>query len=204
MDQAIDFYFDFTSPYAYLAAANIDRVAAEHGRTVRWHPVLLAAMSEATGIKLAPMVPIKWTYVQMDLERSARRHGLPYKLPPAFPQLWLSPGRAMLWVEREHGEEKAREFARACFYRAFGMGVDINAPEVLADIGAGLGIDGASLAAGIGAPETKAAFKTSIAQALERGVFGVPFVIADGQAFWGNDRLDELAAHLRAAALALT
>lgn len=196
MNPSLDFYFDFTSPYAYLAAANIDRIAAKHGRSVRWHPVLLAAMSEATGIKLAPTVSIKWTYVQMDLERGARRLGLPYQLPPAFPQLWLAPGRAMLWVEREHGADKARAFARACFHKAFGEGVDIGSVDVLAGLAAGIGIDGAALAEGAASADIKDAFKASIAGALERGVFGVPFVVADGQAFWGHDRLGELDACL--------
>jgi 2-hydroxychromene-2-carboxylate isomerase len=202
MNNAIDFYFDFTSPYAYLAAAQIDKLAAAHERTVRWHPMLLAAMSEATGIKLAPTVPIKWTYVQMDLERGARRLGLPYILPPSFPQLWLNPGRAMLWVEREHGREKAKAFARACFHRAFGMGVDINAFEVLASLGAELGMDAQALVEGATSAESKDAFKASIAEGLERGVFGVPFTIADGEAFWGHDRMDALEAHLAEQAVA--
>ncbi len=202
MDQNIDFYFDFTSPYAYMAAPQIERLAAAHGRTVTWRPVLLAALSEATGVKLAPMVPLKWTYVQMDLERSARRVGLPYRLPPQFPQLWLNPGRAMLWIEREHGAEVAKAFARACFHCAFGEGVDINSIEVLTDLAAREGVSAAALVEGVNSPDIKAAFKTSIAQALEQGVFGVPFVKVNGAAFWGHDRIDELAAYLAASPIA--
>jgi 2-hydroxychromene-2-carboxylate isomerase len=137
-------------------------------------------------------VPSKWTYAQQDLARMARRLGLPFQLPPAFPQLWLLPPRAMLWIRAEHGEALAVAFARACYRTAFGAGVDINDAAVLAGLAAELSIDAGALAAGMASPAIKEALQRSNAAALERGVFGTPFVIADGEPYWGGDRLDLL------------
>jgi 2-hydroxychromene-2-carboxylate isomerase len=199
MTSHIDFYFDFTSPYAYLASTRIDALAARYGREVRWHPVLLAALSEATGVKLSPFVPAKWDYVQKDLARAARRLDMPFSLPPAFPQLWLNPPRAMLWIRERHGDEVARAFARSCFKTAFGHGTDIGSIDVVADLAARVGVNPAALREGVNDPAIKAALKAGIETAVGKGVFGVPYLVADGEAFWGGDRLDCLEEALAAA-----
>ncbi|MBJ7309794.1 2-hydroxychromene-2-carboxylate isomerase [Rugamonas sp. CCM 8940] len=196
MTQDITFYFDFASPYAYFAAQRIDALAAAHGRTVRWTPVLLAALRQATGSPLAPEVPLKWAYVQRDLERTARLHDIAYRQPPGFPRFLLEPGRAMLWIRQEHGDAIATAFARNCFSAYFGDGVDIGDVAVLQGIAAALGVDRAALAAGMVAPAIKQLLKQESEHALASGVFGVPFVLADGAAFWGFDRLPHLQAQL--------
>lgn len=190
MTRPIDFYFDFTSPYAYLASSRIEDIASRHGRKVQWHPVLLVALSEATGVKLSPFVPSKWAYVQKDLVRSAARIGVPFKLPPAFPQLWLNPPRAMLWIREHYGEEVAVAFARSCFRTAFGNGTDIGSIDVVADLAARVGVNADALREGVNDPAIKAAVKQASEQAVANGVFGVPFIVADGEQFWGGDRLD--------------
>jgi 2-hydroxychromene-2-carboxylate isomerase len=202
MKTDIDFYFDFTSPYAYLAAARIEAIAMRHGRGVKWHPVLLVALSEASGVKLSPFVPGKWEYVQMDLARAARRAGLPFKLPPAFPQLWLNPPRAMLWIRRKHGDDMAVAFARLCFKTAFGLGIDIGNIDVVADLAARVGVDPAALREGVNDPAIKAAVKQASEDAVKDGIFGTPIMVADGERFWGSDRFDCLEEALAGRALA--
>lgn len=192
MDRAIDFYFDFTSPYSYLASTQIEDIAARHGRTVRWHPVLLAGLTEATGVKLTPFVPIKFAYALKDLARGARLRGVPFAMPQDFPKLWLNPPRAFLWVRSAYGEDQARAFAQRVFAKAFGEGVGINDVEVLAEVAAQLDIDPDGLRAGVHDDEVKAALKFRIETALANGVFGVPFMVADGEAWWGADRVREL------------
>lgn len=197
----IDFYFDFASPYAYFAACRIEQLAAEHGRKVVWHPVLIAALTKATGTPLAPTLPIKWEYLRRDLPRVARAENLPFRFPSGFPSLMLEPGRAMLWIGSVHGDSVAGQFARTCMQAYFGDGVDINDPEVLAGIASSFGVERGALLAGMADPAIKERFKQSSALALERGVFGVPFMLVDGEAFWGFDRLPHLAQALRQAAL---
>lgn len=198
MSTDIDFYFDFVSPYAYLASTRIERLAAAHGRRVRWKPVLMTVLSKAAGTQLTPFVPMKWAYVQHDVARSARLAGIPFRWPPGFPKLLLAPGRAMMWLAATHGEDKAAAFARTCLTAWFSDGVDIDDPEVLAGIAGGLGIARAALLAALADEEVKAAFKQASEDAIAQGVFGVPFMIVDGEAFWGFDRLEQLELVLRA------
>ena len=200
MHADIDFYFDFASPYAYLASVRIDKLAAAHGRKVRWIPVLITALCQATGAPLAPLLPLKWNYVQRDLERVARAQGIPYRLPEGFPRLLVEPGRAMLWIAHTHGQDQAAAFARICFQAYFSDGVDIGDAQVLAGIAGALGVDRTALLAGMADGAIKQQLRQSSELALQKGVFGVPFVIADGEPFWGFDRFGLLDAALARAA----
>jgi 2-hydroxychromene-2-carboxylate isomerase len=188
----LDFYFDFASGYSYFAARRIEKLAASHGCLLRWHPVMLTALTHATGVLPSPMVPMKWRYVLRDMQRTALTEGFPLRLSKAFPQVLVAPGRAMLWLRAMHGEEMAQSFARLCFQAYYGDGVDIADVAVLQGIAASLDIDRVAFAAGLADPAIKEEFKRSGELALERGVFGVPFVLVEGEGFWGYDRLNQL------------
>ncbi|WP_395404391.1 2-hydroxychromene-2-carboxylate isomerase [Pseudoduganella sp. UC29_106] len=188
----LDFYFDFASGYSYFASRRIDRLAADHGCVVRWHPLMLTALTTSTGVLPSPMVPIKWQYVLRDMHRTALAEGIPLRLCKAFPQPLLAPGRAMLWLRAHHGEEIALAFARTCFQAYYGDAVDIADVAVLQGIAAGLGVDRVAFAAGLAEPAIKAQFKQGNELALARGVFGVPFVMVEDEPFWGYDRLGQL------------
>jgi 2-hydroxychromene-2-carboxylate isomerase len=197
----IDFYFDFASPYAYLAAMRIDALAERHGCTVRWRPVLLAGMLKVTGAKPSPLVPLKGEYVLRDLERTARRLGIAYREPAEPVRLLLGAPRAMLWIGREHGEAAAATFARRCFQAYFAEGIDIGDERVLVRLAAEQGIDGERLLAGMASDAVKAQLKEEGEAAIARGVFGVPFVFTpDGEPFWGADRLEAVEEWLRTVA----
>jgi len=188
MNSSIDFYFDFSSPYAYFAARRIDEVAAAHGRTVNWHPVLIAALTQATGTPLAVTVPAKWDYLSRDIQRVAKAEGMPFRFPSGFPKLMLEPGRAMLWIRAAHGADTAAKFARTCFQAYFGDGIDLADADVVAGIAAALGVDRAALLEGMASDAIKQQFKQASQQAVQQGVFGVPFVVVGGEPFWGYDR----------------
>ncbi len=86
MTAAIDFYFDFSSPYGYLAAQRIEDLARAHGRDVEWHPVLLGVIFKETGAVPLTQVPIKGDYSRRDMVRSARFHGIDdFRMPIRFP-----------------------------------------------------------------------------------------------------------------------
>ena len=188
----LDFYFDFASGYSYFALRRIDKLAADHGCVVRWHPLMLTALTTSTGVLPSPMVPIKWQYVLRDMHRTALAEGIPLRLSKAFPQPLLAPGRAMLWLREHHGEGIALAFARTCFQAYYGDGVDIADVAVLQGIAAGLGVDRVAFAAGLAEPAIKEEFRRANELALARGVFGVPFVVVEGEPFWGYDRLAQL------------
>jgi len=200
MNDPIDFYFDFASPYAYFASTRIDELAARHGRTVRWHPVLLAVFFKVTGGRPGPTVPVLGPYMVHDMARTARLHGIPFRMPALPPPLLLGAPRAMLWLQREHGDALAVAFAKRCLAAYHSEGVDIGKEEAVLRIGVEVGADPDALAQGMHSEAIKEALKEECNAALAKGVFGVPFVLADGEPFWGFDRFDQLEGWLQAAA----
>lgn len=188
----IDFWFDFSSPYGYLLAEKIDEVAAKHGRKVRWHPILLGVIFQATGSR--PPVDgnsPKAQYIFNDFHRSARFMGVPYNPPSRFPLPTQNAARAYYWL---HGQDcaLARRFAKAVYRGFFVDDLDISSPETVLDIAAKIGVDRSSLETALQTPEIKARLKDECEQALAAGVFGSPHVIIDGEHFFGADRLPQI------------
>lgn len=188
----IDFWFDFSSPYGYLLAEKIDEVAAKHGRKVRWHPILLGVIFQATGSR--PPVDgnsPKAKYVFNDFHRSARFMGVPYNPPSRFPLPTQNAARAYYWL---HGQDcaLARRFAKAVYRGFFVDDIDISSPETVLEIAAKIGVDRSSLENALQTPEVKARLKDECEQALAAGVFGSPHVIVDGEHFFGADRLPQI------------
>ena len=187
----IEFYFDFSSPYGYVGATRIAAIAAQHGRTVEWKPMLLGAVFKITGSGPLPSLPLKGDYARRDMPRTARFYGVEFKMPDQFPIVTLAPARAICWL-REKAPEKV-EAAVLALYRAYFVdGKDISSPETTAEVLSGLGVDSAALLAALGDPAVKDRLKADTQSAIDRGVFGSPYVIVDGEPFWGNDRFDQL------------
>ena len=188
----IDFWFDFSSPYGYLMSEKIDALAATHGRKVRWHPVLLGVIFQATGSR-PPVdgVSAKAQYMLNDFQRSARHLGIPYNPPSRFPLPTQNAARAYYWL---HGQDcaLARRFAHAVYRAFFVDDLDISSPDTVLDIADRLGIDREQLAAALQAPEVKARLKEECDKALAAGVFGSPHVVIDGEPFFGADRLPQI------------
>lgn len=192
MSEPIDFWFDFSSPYGYLMAEKIDAIVARHGRKVRWHPILLGVIFQATGSRPpADSVSSKGKYIALDFHRSARFMGLPYNPPSRFPLPTQNAARAYYWL---HGQDcaLARHFALAVYRALFVEDRDISAPDTVLDIAAGLGVDREALAAALQTPEIKTRLKDECEAALAAGVFGSPHVIIDGEPFFGADRLPQI------------
>ena len=188
----IDFWFDFSSPYGYLLAEKLDDFAAKHGRKVRWHPILLGVIFQATGSR--PPVDgnsPKAKYIFNDFHRSARFMGVPYNPPSRFPLPTQNAARAYYWL---HGQDcaLARRFAKAIYRGFFVDDLDISSPETVLDIAAKIGVDRSSLETALQTPEIKARLKDECEQALAAGVFGSPHVIINGEHFFGADRLPQI------------
>ncbi len=188
MTKPIDFYFDFSSPYGYLAAEQIDALAARHGRTVDWHPVLLGAIFKQTGMVPLTEVPIKGDYSKRDFDRSARFMKIPFSMPQVFPIPAQAPARIMLWIASRN-TAAAKAYAKMAYRAYFVDGFNISDPATAAALADGLGHDRAAALAAVDDPQFKAALKTEVESATARGVFGSPFIIVDNEPFWGADRL---------------
>lgn len=192
MSNAIDFYFDFTSPYGYLASALIEPLAARHRRAVTWRPYLLGAAFKVNGSRPPTEVPLKSDYVMRDFPRSARFHGIPYRQPSVFPVAAVAATRAYYWATAQDAARAVR-LAKAIYAAYFTRDVNIADAENVVSIAASEGYDAAAVRAALADQAVKDRTKTEVDAAIARGAFGSPYVVVDGEPFWGVDRFDQLA-----------
>ncbi|MEK9661700.1 MAG: 2-hydroxychromene-2-carboxylate isomerase [Alphaproteobacteria bacterium] len=181
-------YYDFNSPYGYIGAHLITDLAARHGRTVDWHPTLLGAIFKVTGSGPLPNVPLKGEYSKRDFARSAGMYGLPYAMPAEHPFSPVAASRAVIWAKGEGGEDAARRMTLALYDAVWADGKSIAGAEATADVAAAAGFDRDAVLAGVNDGDVKAALMADVEDAISKGVFGSPFVLVDGEPFWGVDR----------------
>jgi 2-hydroxychromene-2-carboxylate isomerase len=186
----LDFWYEFASTYSYPAAMRIERLAAERGVALRWRPFLLGPIFRAQGWSDTPFnaLPAKGANMWRDLERITARAGLPFRRPDPFPQHSVLAARTALALD-----EAARPaFTRAVYAAEFGEGKQISDHGVIGAILAGLGHDSEATLARAESSENKDRLKAQTQIAVDAGVYGAPsFVTADGELFWGNDRLEQ-------------
>ena len=186
----VDFWFDFASTYSYPAAMRIAALAAAAGVRVRFRPFLLGPIFKAHGWTTSPfnLYPAKGRHMWRDLERLCADLQLPFRRPDPFPQNSLLAARvALVGLDHAWGED----FCRAVFRVEFGDGCRIDDTAVIGDILAGLQVDARNALAAAQSDAVKARLRSETEAAQRLGLFGAPsFTTADGELFWGNDRLE--------------
>ncbi|WP_374379064.1 2-hydroxychromene-2-carboxylate isomerase [Dongia sp.] len=187
----IEFFFDFSSPYGYLAAHRIEEVGEAFGRKVLWRPILLGAVFKATGQTPLVSQPLRGPYHKHDLLRTARRLKLPFCFPADFPMATIAAARAFYALEAQAPQD-AKKLALALFDAAFAQGINISTRESVLDVAEKAGLDPAAVAAGIEDGGVKQRLKDETDGAIARNIFGSPFFVVDGEMFWGNDRIPDL------------
>ncbi len=192
MTQEIEFWFDFSSPYAYLASERIEDLAAKHGRNVAWRPFLLGIAFRAEGTKPLTHYDAKGRYSTHDFARSARLWNIPFSMPDPFPAAAQDASRLFIWLDR-HQPQQAVPFLHA-IYRAYFVGNRfIGDRAVVLQVAGETGIDTDQAAEAIADQEIKDRLRELTRQAVgDKGVFGAPTMIVDGELFWGADRIDML------------
>ena len=188
----IAFYFDFSSPYSYIASEWIEALAARHGRTVHWHAMLLGATFQVTEIKSPVAYPLKREYSMRDFERSARYAGVPLKMPEKFPIATQNAARVFWWLHDTEGTDRAVAWARHGLRALFARGVDLSDNGALRLLCTEFGLEASGAEAIWNHPDWKARLKAVNDAAIAAGVFGAPFFVIDGEPFWGNDRRPQI------------
>ena len=190
MAATLDFWFEFASTYSYPAAMRIAEHAQARGVSVRWRVFLLGPIFKTQGWDNSPfnLYPAKGRYMWRDLERICAALRLPFVQPKVFPQNTLLAARtALVALKQDWGEDYCRSLYRA----EFGEGRDIGKPENVAAVLTALGQDADAVMAEAQSDAIKAALRAQTAEAQRLGIFGAPsFTTADGELFWGNDRLE--------------
>ena len=187
----VDFYFEFSSPYGYIAAAVAEEAEKRIGRPMAWRPMLLGPVFKLTGQQPLVSVPMKSDYAKRDFERSARLHKVPFRYPDKFPINTAAAVRAFYWMH-DQDPMKARTLAKALYHAYFVEGHDISAPGAVVEVARATGADGDALAKALEDPAIKDRAKREVDAAIAAGVFGSPYFIVDGEPFWGVDRLPML------------
>ena len=191
MPSPVDFYFDFSSPYGYFASHKIDALAAKHGREVRWRPFLLGVAFKTTGSTPLPSIPVKGPYHLRDMQRTAKYLGVPFRHPSVFPISSVWACRAFYWLDAKD-PKRAKDLARALYRAYFVDNVDISATDNVVSVSAKAGLKADEVRAGIGDQATKDRTRTEVDSAIAIGAFGSPYIVIDGEPFWGSDRLDQI------------
>jgi 2-hydroxychromene-2-carboxylate isomerase len=188
----LEFFYDFVSPYSYLASTRVEALAARTGATVRWRPFLLGGVFKATGNRAPIETVAKGKHMWLDLTRWARRLDVPLRRPTTFP---FSPILALRTALAAAPADLPRA-THAIYKAAWADGRDIADPVVLAAILTEAGLDGAALVAA--APSMKEALTAQTQEAVDRGTYGAPTFFVGTELFVGNDRLDFVEEALRA------
>ena len=192
----VEMYFDYNSPYSYLASLQIERVCEKAGAELEWQPMVLGGVFQARNHTPQIRDPVRAKYMLEDLQNLAEAYGLPYRQRTHFLFKGVLPLRATIQVP----QGAARALAVHALYRgAFAQDQDLGDAKVVAALLQEAGLDGEALVAGAEQQHVKDQLKESTDKAIARGVFGAPTLFLDGKKmFWGHDRVPVLEHFLQA------
>ena len=187
--QTVEFFFEFSSPYSYLASTQIPGIAARHKAEVYWKPIVLGAVLNHVGSQMPAAIPAKGAYMLHDLRRWAEQYKVPITMPAMFPVRSITAHRAILAVKRDYDQAAMVRLIHACFRAYWVDGRDISNIEVLGDLIKSTGLDADRVLKNTQDPDIKGALRAFTDEALSRGVFGAPTMFVGDEMYWGNDRL---------------
>jgi 2-hydroxychromene-2-carboxylate isomerase len=191
MGKRIEFFYDVSSPWTYLAFVNVQKLAQEEGAEIVWRPFLVGGVFNTVNPTMYRMrenpVPARDAWVKQDLQAWARLAGVTINFPPAvFPVNSVKALRGLLWA-KEQGREV--ELATAFFELYWAEDRDISQDDVVAKAATRADLDPLLLAQAITEPGVKEQLKANTDEVIARGGFGSPTMFVNGELFFGNDRL---------------
>ncbi|CAI8961436.1 2-hydroxychromene-2-carboxylate isomerase [Pseudomonas sp. IT-P294] len=189
MSKTVEFFFDLGSPATYLAYTQLPKICEQTNSQLIYKPMLLGGVFKATGNASPATIAAKGRYMFEDLDRYAKRYGVPLKFTAEFPINTLMLMRAVMGMQLRHPERFAA-FIDCLFYALWVEGRNLNDPTTVAAVLTQNGFDPNQVLALTTDEEVKAALKDNTEKAVQRGVFGAPSMFVGDQMFFGQDRLD--------------
>ena len=191
MEKQVEFYFDFGSPYSYLAYKALPGIAAAHGAQIVWRPMLLGGVFKATGNRSPAEIPAKANWTRRDMQRWAERYGAAFNHNPYFPinTLILMRGAAGMQLR---GLD-FHKYVEAIFHAMWVEPRNLGEPQELAAALRRAGFDADAFQSLVNDPAVKEQLKKDTEEAVARGVFGAPTFFVGEAMFWGQDRLEFVA-----------
>ncbi len=194
MGKKVEFYYDFSSPYTYIASKRIERICEDNGAELLWKPFLLGGVFNEIGSVPAIEIDNKFRYLRRDFEQSAIYYGVEFKFPDFFP---LNSVRSMRGAFAAQEKGKLVEYTHEMFRLYWTQSVDISKADILGEAVSKIGIETQWFVNRIAEQDIKDKLREETDIAIQRGVFGAPTMFVDDQMFWGNDRLDFLDRYLK-------
>jgi 2-hydroxychromene-2-carboxylate isomerase len=188
------FFFDYISPYAYIAWTQIHALAARHDVVVEPVPILFAALLDANGQKGPAEIETKRLYTFKEVFRTAHRLGVPLAPPASHP---FNPLLALRVSSADLNPSDQRALIDALYLATWGKSLDVTDAATVAKIASSVGLDGRTLVAWTASPDAKERVKQRTAEALALGAFGVPSMLVEGELLWGFDSFDDVERRLR-------
>jgi 2-hydroxychromene-2-carboxylate isomerase len=186
MSRRVEFFYDYVSPFSYLADTQLSDLAARTGAEIVYRPMVLGGVMKATGNSPPITVPAKGKYMAVDLQRWSNRYGVPMNRNPHFPMITITALRGALVTLQEGGFPAYQE---AVFRAVWCDQLNVADADVLRGALEKAGLDAARILERCSEPGIKEALKASTAEAVERGAFGAPTYFVGDEMFFGNDRL---------------
>ena len=193
MSRKVEFYYDFSSPYTYIASTRIEKICEDTDVELEWKPFLLGGVFNEIGSTPAVEIDNKFKYLRVDFERAATYFDVDFNFPDLFP---LNSVRSMRGAFAAIEQGKLVEYSNQMFRSYWVDGIDLSKPDLLAQEVDKVGIDADWFIEKINEQEIKDKLRDETNIAIEKGVFGAPTMFVDDKMFWGNDRLDFLERYL--------
>lgn len=193
MSQKVEFYYDFSSPYTYVASIRIEKISEDTGVELEWKPFLLGGVFNEIGSTPAIDIANKIGYLRQDVERVVKYYDVDFNYPDLFP---LNSVRSMRGAFAAAEQGKLVEYNHAMFRAYWVDGADLSKPEILAEAVKVVDIDPEWFINRINEQDIKDMLRDETNTAIQKGVFGAPTMFVDDKMYWGNDRLEYLERYL--------
>ncbi|MAN75149.1 MAG: 2-hydroxychromene-2-carboxylate isomerase [Henriciella sp.] len=191
MSAKLEFYFDFISPFSYVAYHALPHELGDLSDRVEFRPLFLGAVMQTTGNRPPGLVPAKGKYMQRDLQRCCARYGIEFRMNPHFPMMNTRPMlRAAIGLADDADTQK--RFIETIFHHVWRAEEPLKTDDLeqVRAICASAGFDADRILGLAESEETKARLKANTDSAIERGAFGAPSFFVEDELFFGHDRLD--------------
>jgi 2-hydroxychromene-2-carboxylate isomerase len=190
----LEYHYDFSCPYAYLASTQVRALASRTGASLDYRPFLLGGVFRAVGYPGMPLdesSPHRIRMNDLDMRRWAEHWGVPLVRPPTHPN------RTVLALRATLASTDVPAATHALFSAYWARGEDVSSPDVVRAALDGAGLDGAALVARAEDPAIKDELRRRTDEAVARGVFGAPTFFVGSELYWGQDRMHLVERELR-------
>ena len=187
MIKSFDFYFDFVSPYSFLAHKEIIKIEKKNSSKIRFRPILLGGLHNLHGIKAPAFIPAKAKHMIRDCKLIAEKNKIKFKFNSYFPIRSLNLMRGVLIAEEDNYKSY---YIDTIFNAIWQDGLNMNDENIIQKILKNLNVNPKTFLLRVASASIKESLKKRTNEAYEKGIFGAPSFVSNNKIFWGQDRIE--------------